>query len=323
MSQTYTCEICSRVFNRAFSLKRHKLVHFRRYRGFACGHQGCSRTFLRAQDRDRHLRQHDHPRAYSCGGKSASGLEWGCGKSFHRKTTMQRHWKSVQGGACLDQRDRLGGAVNASNERPGAAPSSRAGDENDSEPLVYSTMSSAVTVHDFANAHKQMILSLETASPKLKIRRLETDCGNSVSDFVDADFFLTPDSTARRLLLHGNTVTILSLVRTMRTLPSWVTSPVVSSFQGMPRRQRESFYTTMLLRELRASKTPEPHRAAQESTSHTEILTNLLQAIRTGNDDRVFDMIRQNASLDAIAANLRDAMGSKARGWNPPPSPYE
>lgn len=49
-------------------------------------------------------------------------------------------------------------------------------------------------------------------------------------------------------------------------------------------------------------------RALEELASHKDILTSLLRAIRTGNDDQVLDLIRQNASLDAIAASLRDVM---------------
>lgn len=205
--------------------------------------------------------------------------------------------------------------MNASNEKPGAAPSLRAGDENDSEPPGYSSISSLLHLQYIANAHKQMISSLETRPPEVKICRVETGWACSVFDFVDVDFLLNADYTSRRLLLDGDTVTILSLVKTTKALPSWVTGPEVSPYQDLLGPQKETFYTDALMSQLGASNTPEPQNAAQESTSHTEILTNLLQAIRTGNDDPVLDMIRQNASLDAIAANLRDA---KARIWNQP-----
>ena len=49
-------------------------------------------------------------------------------------------------------------------------------------------------------------------------------------------------------------------------------------------------------------------RTIEELTSHKDILTSLLRAIRLGNDDHVLEQIRQNASLESIAACLRDTM---------------
>jgi hypothetical protein len=94
----FTCDVCSKVFQRHPHLRSHKRIHTDE-KPFAC--TTCGKTFARPPDLTRHKALHSGEKKFPCGGKLEDGRAWGCGKSFARADGLARHFKGDAGKLCM------------------------------------------------------------------------------------------------------------------------------------------------------------------------------------------------------------------------------
>ncbi|KAK3832081.1 MAG: hypothetical protein JOS17DRAFT_670052, partial [Linnemannia elongata] len=80
----FVCAICGRAFSRLFNLNTHERTHDRsKARLFACPEQGCTKTFTRRNDCQRHqISIHKVTDIYSCNK---------CPKRFSSREELRSH----------------------------------------------------------------------------------------------------------------------------------------------------------------------------------------------------------------------------------------
>ena len=95
---TFQCNLCPKVFKRAYNLRSHLRTHTDE-RPFMC--TVCGTAFAREQDRKRHEGLHAGEKRFVCQGTLKSGLQWGCGRRFARSDARERHFRSEAGRICI------------------------------------------------------------------------------------------------------------------------------------------------------------------------------------------------------------------------------
>lgn len=96
-----TCEVCGKVFQKAYNLKSHMKTHSSE-RPFKC--LFCPKTFARSHDRKRHENLHGGQKNFRCEGVLRDGVtKWGCGKKFARSDALARHFRTETGYLCVKQ----------------------------------------------------------------------------------------------------------------------------------------------------------------------------------------------------------------------------
>lgn len=99
---SFDCPTCGATFTRKHNLNTHnRLKHGGpNVARFVC--KACGKNFGRQGDWTRHeTTAHSDAKSFVCGGVLKSGSRWGCGRVFNRGDTLNRHWKSKHGQACL------------------------------------------------------------------------------------------------------------------------------------------------------------------------------------------------------------------------------
>lgn len=94
----FPCPQCDRSFTRKHNLKGHLRSH-KDERPFLC--TVCGRGFSRQHDCKSHERLHLRKRDFVCRGVLPTGIFWGCGRRFERKTALNRHQQSNKGRRCF------------------------------------------------------------------------------------------------------------------------------------------------------------------------------------------------------------------------------
>ncbi|XXG96436.1 hypothetical protein Hte_002719 [Hypoxylon texense] len=93
----FPCPHCERVFKKKYNLESHLTTHSD-IRPHTCSE--CSSSFARLHDLNRHKRTHQE-KEFICGGELENGQRWGCQKKFARADTLQNHYKTASGQACI------------------------------------------------------------------------------------------------------------------------------------------------------------------------------------------------------------------------------
>jgi uncharacterized Zn-finger protein len=105
--KSLVCQICQQSFTRRTSLVNHKRTHTGE-KPYSCTVSGCDRTFAQQSDKTRHEQAQHREKTFICGGKSAEGVSWGCGKAFGRRDgLLEHHRKTAKGKRCLEERDEI------------------------------------------------------------------------------------------------------------------------------------------------------------------------------------------------------------------------
>lgn len=93
----FPCPHCQRVFKKKYNLESHLNTHSDN-RPYTCSE--CSSSFARLHDLNRHKKTHQE-KEFICGGELENGQRWGCQKKFARADTLQNHYKTASGQACI------------------------------------------------------------------------------------------------------------------------------------------------------------------------------------------------------------------------------
>ncbi|KAF2088965.1 hypothetical protein K490DRAFT_37933 [Saccharata proteae CBS 121410] len=96
------CLECGRLFTTKSNLRAHSRTHSGE-RPFKCN--TCNSSFARDFDCQRHKMTHTDQRIFVCHGSLKDGTTWGCGSSFSRRSTLDRHCNSPRGRGCNRPRD--------------------------------------------------------------------------------------------------------------------------------------------------------------------------------------------------------------------------
>ncbi|KAI1355972.1 putative zinc finger protein [Xylaria sp. FL0043] len=94
----FMCPDCSKVYKKSYNLKSHRKTH-EAERPHVC--YDCGKRFARLSDHTRHSATHTGERRFVCRGVLDNGGTWGCGRSFARKDTLNKHHESTVGQACI------------------------------------------------------------------------------------------------------------------------------------------------------------------------------------------------------------------------------
>ncbi|KAI1772544.1 hypothetical protein F4818DRAFT_426298 [Hypoxylon cercidicola] len=101
----FTCPHCQRVFKKKYNLESHLTIHSDQ-RPHSCSE--CDAAFARLHDLNRHRKTHQE-KEFICGGELDNGQRWGCQKKFARADTLQNHYKTASGQACIPPNQRVPG----------------------------------------------------------------------------------------------------------------------------------------------------------------------------------------------------------------------
>lgn len=94
----FPCPHCQKVFKKKYNLESHLTTHNDR-RPYICNE--CEASFARLHDLNRHKKTvHSQEKEFICGGEE-NGQRWGCQKKFARADTLQSHYKTAAGQACI------------------------------------------------------------------------------------------------------------------------------------------------------------------------------------------------------------------------------
>ncbi|KAF7532343.1 hypothetical protein G7054_g8019 [Neopestalotiopsis clavispora] len=94
----FQCPHCNAVYNKRYNLQSHLLSH-ESQRSHVC--LICLAGFARPNDLKRHMNTHTGDRSFVCRGFLRNGQSWGCGRSFARADTLNKHHESRVGRACI------------------------------------------------------------------------------------------------------------------------------------------------------------------------------------------------------------------------------
>ncbi|KAK2051219.1 hypothetical protein LY76DRAFT_585177 [Colletotrichum caudatum] len=95
---TYQCTLCPKRYTRAFALRNHLRTHVDE-RPFAC--TVCGKAFTRESDRKSHEKLHSGEKRFACIGDLKRGGQWGCGRTFARRSNLCRHFRSEAAKICI------------------------------------------------------------------------------------------------------------------------------------------------------------------------------------------------------------------------------
>lgn len=93
----FPCQHCPKVFKKKYNLESHLTTHSD-HRPHQCNE--CDASFARLHDLNRHKKTHQE-KEFICGGELENGQRWGCQKKFARADTLQNHYKTASGQACI------------------------------------------------------------------------------------------------------------------------------------------------------------------------------------------------------------------------------
>ncbi|KAI2626752.1 hypothetical protein GGR54DRAFT_483461 [Hypoxylon sp. NC1633] len=93
----FPCPDCQKIFKKKYNLESHLKTHSND-RPHSC--YQCDATFAREHDVVRHEKTHKE-KEFICGGVLENGQRWGCQKKFARSDTLQSHYKTASGQACV------------------------------------------------------------------------------------------------------------------------------------------------------------------------------------------------------------------------------
>ncbi|ETS77389.1 hypothetical protein PFICI_11263 [Pestalotiopsis fici W106-1] len=94
----FKCPYCKIVYRKRYNLSSHLLSHASQ-RSHVC--EVCGLGFARPNDLKRHKNTHTGDKSFVCGGFLRNGASWGCGRSFARGDTLDKHYESKVGRACI------------------------------------------------------------------------------------------------------------------------------------------------------------------------------------------------------------------------------
>ncbi|KAK6216249.1 DNA-dependent ATPase fun30 [Pestalotiopsis sp. IQ-011] len=94
----FKCDHCHRIFKKRYNLQSHLRSH-ESTRSHVCS--VCHKGFAREGDLTRHMKTHTGEKRFPCGGTLRNGSPWGCGRSFARADTLNKHHESRVGRACI------------------------------------------------------------------------------------------------------------------------------------------------------------------------------------------------------------------------------
>ncbi|KAI1769143.1 hypothetical protein GGR53DRAFT_528987 [Hypoxylon sp. FL1150] len=93
----FPCSHYQKVFKKKYNLESHLTTHSD-HRPHSCNE--CDASFARLHDLNRHKKTHQE-KEFICGGELENGQRWGCQKRFARADTLQNHYKTISGQACI------------------------------------------------------------------------------------------------------------------------------------------------------------------------------------------------------------------------------